>query len=88
MISTEKKKEVIKSLARHKSDVGSPEVQIGILTKRIGELSSHLDNAKKDHMARRGLLQLVSQRKKLLRYLASTDSDAYMATVRKLQLRK
>jgi small subunit ribosomal protein S15 len=70
MISTEKKQAIIKDLQTSKKDVGSPEVQVGILTSRIAELTGHLQINKKDHMARRGLLQMVGQRKRLLRYLA------------------
>lgn len=88
MITTEKKAEVIKSLARHKTDVGSTEVQVGIFTKRIEELTEHLKTSKKDHMARRGLLQLVGKRRKLLKYLAEKDGEAYLATIKKLGLRR
>ncbi|MBQ7040871.1 30S ribosomal protein S15, partial [Candidatus Saccharibacteria bacterium] len=69
-------------------DVGSPEVQISILTERILEVTEHVKNNKHDFMARRGLMQMVGKRKKLLGYLEKTDYEAYKATVAKLGLRK
>ena len=71
-----------------KTDTGSPVVQVGILTARITELTEHLKVNKKDHMARRGLLQMVGTRKKLLRYVSEKDTQAYLDTVQKLGLRK
>lgn len=88
MISTEKKAVIIKDLQTSKTDVGSPEVQIGILTARIAELTEHLQTNKKDHMARRGLLQMVGQRKRLLRYLAKKDSNKYLEITEKLKIRR
>ncbi len=88
MISTEKKAVIIKDLQTSKTDVGSPEVQIGILTARISELTEHLQTNKKDHMARRGLLQMVGQRKRLLRYLAKKDSNKYLEITEKLKIRR
>ena len=88
MISTEKKAVIIKDLQTSKTDVGSPEVQIGILTARIAELTEHLQTNKKDHMARRGLLQMVGQRKRLLRYLAKKDSNKYLEITEKLEIRR
>ncbi len=88
MISTEKKAVIIKDLQTSKTDVGSPEVQIGILTARIAELTGHLQTNKKDHMARRGLLQMVGQRKRLLRYLAKKDSNKYLEITEKLKIRR
>lgn len=78
----------IASLARDKNDVGSPEVQVAILTTRIKEITEHLKTNKHDFMARRGLMQMVGQRKKLLKYLETTDFGKYKATVSKLGLRK
>ncbi len=69
-------------------DTGSPSVQVTALTTRINELTEHLKVNKKDHMARRGLLVMVGRRKKLLRYLASKDSAAYLALIKKLGLRR
>lgn len=88
MISTEKKAVIIKDLQTSKTDVGSPEVQVGILTARITELTEHLQTNKKDHMARRGLLQMVGQRKRLLRYLAKKDSNKYLELTAKLKIRR
>ena len=88
MISSEKKSAVVKDMQRTKNDVGSPEVQVGILTERIKELTEHLKANKHDFMARRGLLQMVGNRKRLLKYLAGRDGAAYQATIQKLGLRR
>lgn len=88
MISTEKKTKIVTDLQRSKTDVGSPEVQVGILTERVKELTTHLKANKHDFMARRGLLQAVGKRKRLLKYLASQDGKGYLALVKKLGLRK
>ena len=74
--------------AKKVEDTGSPEVQVASLTARINELTEHLKTNKKDHMARRGLLVMVGKRKKLLRYLANKDSAAYLALIKKLNLRR
>ena len=88
MITKEKKAEAIARLARTKNDVGSPEVQVAILTERIKEVTEHVKVNKHDFMARRGLMQMVGQRKKLLKYLEKHDFEKYKATVAKLGLRK
>lgn len=88
MISTEKKTKIVTDLQRAKTDTGSPEVQVGILTERIKELTAHLKVNKHDFMARRGLLQAVGKRKRLLKYLAAQDGKGYLALVKKLGLRK
>lgn len=88
MISTDKKAGIIKAHQRDKKDTGSPEVQASILTARINEITEHLKNNKHDFMARRGLLQLVGKRKRLLKYLADTNPTAYLKTVKELGLRK
>ncbi|MBQ6320947.1 30S ribosomal protein S15 [Candidatus Saccharibacteria bacterium] len=88
MISKDKKAEAIKKLARSEKDVGSPEVQVAILTERIKEVTEHVKANKHDFMARRGLMQMVGKRKKLLKYLEKTDFEAYKATLDKLGLRK
>ena len=88
MISKDKKAEAIKSLARSEKDVGSPEVQVAILTKRIEEVTEHVKQNKHDFMARRGLMQMVGKRKKLLRYLEATNFELYKTTIEKLGLRK
>ena len=88
MISKDKKAEAIKKLARSEKDVGSPEVQVSILTERIKEVTEHVKQNKHDHMARRGLMQMVGRRKRLLKFLEKTDFEKYKATVSKLGLRK
>lgn len=88
MISSENKQKVIASMQTSKNDTGSAVVQVGILTARITELTGHLKTNKKDHAARRGLLQMVGQRKKLLKYVADKDTALYLSTVQKLGLRK
>ncbi len=88
MISTEKKQEIVADLGDNKKDTGSPEVQVAILTARITELTEHLKINKKDHMARRGLLQMVGKRKRLLKYIAAKDSKAYLALIKKLGIRR
>jgi small subunit ribosomal protein S15 len=88
MISTEKKSKIVADLARDKKDTGSPEVQVGILTDRIKELTDHLKTHKHDFMARRGLLQAVGKRKRLLKYLAEEDSQSYLKLIKKLGIRR
>lgn len=88
MISKEKKTEVIEKYARTPGDTGSPEVQIAILTTRINELTEHLKTHKKDHHSRRGLLQMVGQRRGLLGYLKKTDIERYRSLIEKLGIRK
>ncbi len=88
MITREKKAEAMAKLARSKNDVGSPEVQVSILTERIKEVTEHVKNNKHDFMAKRGLMQMVGQRKKLLKYLEKTDFEAYKKTIAELGLRK
>ena len=88
MITKANKAKAIEKLARSKNDVGSPEVQVAILTERIKELTEHVKANKHDMMAKRGLIQMVGKRKKLLKYLEANDFEAYKATVAKLGLRK
>jgi small subunit ribosomal protein S15 len=88
MISTEKKSKIIADLQKGKNDTGSPEVQVGILTERIKELTAHLKTNKHDYMARRGLLQAVGKRKRLLKYIAEQDGKAYLAIIKKLGIRR
>ena len=87
MITADKKQALIKEAARSKTDSGSPEVQVTILTARIKEVTEHLRSSKKDFMARRGLLQTVGKRRRLLKYLASEDPKSYLALVEKLGIR-
>lgn len=88
MITKENKQKAIAATARNKKDVGSPEVQVSILTERIKEVTEHVKENKHDFMARRGLMQMVGKRKKLLKYLEKTDFETYKKTVAKLGLRK
>ncbi len=88
MITTEKKSKIVADLQTSKMDTGSSAVQVGILTERIKELTAHLKVNKHDFMARRGLLQAVGKRKRLLKYLAEQDAKAYLNLVKKLGLRK
>ncbi len=88
MITREKKAEAMAKLARSKDDVGSPEVQVAILTERIKEVTEHAKKNKHDFMAKRGLMQMVGQRKKLLKYLERTDFETYKKTIAALGLRK
>lgn len=88
MISSEKKQSIVADLQKHKKDTGSSAVQVGILTKRIEELTGHLKTHKKDFATRRGLLQMVGQRRRLLHYIADKDSSKYLALIKKLGLRR
>jgi small subunit ribosomal protein S15 len=88
VLATEKKTEVISRFRAHDSDTGSPEVQIAILSERIGELTEHFKTHKKDHASRRGLLMLVSKRRRLLNYLKTSDSVRYRDVIGKLGIRK
>ena len=88
MISLDEKAVLVSRFGRSKKDVGSPEVQISIFTERIQQINRHLQTAKKDRMARRGLLQLVGKRRRLLTYLAGRDYAAYQKLLKALNLRK
>lgn len=88
MITKENKAKAIAKTARKKDDVGSPEVQAAIFTERINELTDHMKEHKHDFMAKRGLVQLVGKRKKVLSYLKDKDFETYKNTVAKLGLRK
>ncbi len=84
----ENKAKVITENRVHEKDTGSPEVQIAILTTRINSLSEHLSKNLKDHSSRRGLLMMVSKRRRLQSYLQRKDADRYQALIKKLKLRK
>jgi small subunit ribosomal protein S15 len=88
MLQAEKKTEIIAKYARHEGDTGSPEVQIAILTERIQYLTEHFKTHAKDHHSRRGLLQLVSQRRSLLDYLRSRSVERYRNLIQSLGIRK
>jgi small subunit ribosomal protein S15 len=85
---TEKKKLIIEKFQIHESDTGSPEVQIALLSERIGYLTEHFKTHKKDHHSRRGLLKLVGQRRRLLDYLKSKSVDRYKTVITELGIRK
>lgn len=88
MISSEKKAAAVKSAQVHKSDTGGASAQVAILTERIKELTEHLQSHKHDYMARRGLLQMVGKRRRLLLYIAKRDSQAYLDLIKKLGIRR
>ena len=88
MLTKRKKANEIGKVKRHDTDTGSPEVQVAILTRRIEELSAHLDKNRKDKSSRRGLLGLVADRRKHLKYLESTNKRSYSALTKKLGLKK
>ncbi|HET7320541.1 MAG TPA: 30S ribosomal protein S15 [Candidatus Saccharimonadales bacterium] len=88
MITTEKKQAAIKSAQVHKDDTGGSSVQVAVLTERIKELTEHLKVNKHDYMARRGLLQMVGKRRRLLRYVAERDSQGYLQLIQKLGIRR
>ena len=87
-ITKQQKTQAISDFQRAESDTGSPEVQIAILTRRIGQLTEHLKLNKKDHAGRRGLLQMVSRRRKLLDYLKSKSLEKYQEILDRLSIRK
>lgn len=82
------KEEITKKFQLHEKDTGSADVQIAILTERIAELTEHLKRSPKDHNSRLSLLKLVGQRRKLLEYLNSTDTERYKNLIKRLNLRK
>jgi small subunit ribosomal protein S15 len=88
MITKEDKAKAIAATQVHDGDVGSPQAQVSVLTARIKEITEHLKANKHEYMARRGLIQMVGRRKRLLKYLENTDFEAYKGTVAKLGLRK
>ena len=88
MLTKRKKQNEMGKARRHDGDTGSPEVQVALLTRRIAELSAHLDKNRKDKHSRRGLLGLVADRRKHLKYLEETNKRAYGVLVRKLGLKK
>ena len=82
------KSDIIKKYRTHDSDTGSPEVQVALLTSRIAYLTDHFQSNAKDHHSRRGLLQMVGRRRRLLEYLRSEDADRYHKLIERLGLRK
>ena len=88
MLKKQEKSRVISDFEKHDGDTGSPEVQIALLTKRIGELTEHLQAHSKDHASRRGLLKMVGTRSALLKYLKKKNVARYQEVISRLELRK
>ena len=88
MLAREHKANIITKYATHENDTGSPEVQIAILSERIGQLTDHFRTHQKDHASRRGLLMMVSKRRRLLNYLKKYDTERYKTVISKLGIRK
>lgn len=88
MLSKEETQELIGKFGKSPNDTGTPEVQIAIFSKRINELTEHLKTHSKDHSTRRGLLQLVGKRRRLLNYLMDRDIERYRAIIAELGIRK
>ena len=87
-ITTPQKAEIVKDYQRAAADTGSPEVQVALLTARINDLTGHFKTHAKDHHSRRGLLKMVSRRRRLLDYLKSKNADSYTNLIKRLGLRK
>ena len=87
-IAAERKKEIIREFAQKEGDTGSPEVQVAILTHRITNLTEHFKTNKKDNHSRRGLLKMVSQRRKLLDYTKAKDEARYQDLIKRLGIRR
>ena len=87
-ITKERKQVLIGDFKRADNDTGSPEIQIAILTTRVGDLTEHLQTHKKDYASRRGLLMMVSRRRRLLDYLKQVDPQRYLDIIRRLDIRK
>ena len=87
-ITKERKTEVVQQYQRSEADTGSPEVQVAVLSHRITQLTEHFKLHKKDHASRRGLLMLVSKRRRLLKYLEATETGRYADVIKKVGLRK
>lgn len=87
-LTKENKLEIVKRFGKDEKDSGTAEVQIAILTARINQLTGHFEAHKKDHASRRGLLQMVGKRKRLLEYIAKKDINRYRAILKELNLRK
>ena len=88
MLTNERKIEVIGAYKTHDADTGSPEVQVALLSERIGYLTEHFKTHAKDHHSRRGLLKLVGQRRRLLDYLKRYDNSRYKGLIERLGLRR
>ena len=87
-LTADQKQEIVAKHGRGNADTGSTEVQVALLTARINELTEHLRAHRKDHHSRRGLLMLVGKRRRLLKYLQSSDIDRYRSLIQELGLRR
>ena len=87
-MNVNEKKEIVKDFGKNNTDTGSTEVQVALLTKKINELSEHFKTHKKDHHSRRGLLGMINNRRKLLKYLKVKNEEGYQELIKKLGLRK
>ena len=87
-LAIEAKQQILTGNQRHKTDTGSPEVQIALLSQRISMLTEHFKTHKKDHGSRKGLLTLVAKRRRLLTYLRNTDPERYKAVLARLGIRR
>ena len=87
-MNVNKKKEIVKEFGKKDTNTGSTEVQVALLTKKINELSEHFKTHKKDHHSRRGLLGMINNRRKLLKYLKGKNEENYQSLIKKLGLRK
>ena len=87
-MNVNEKKEIVKNFGKTDTDTGATEVQVALLTKKINELSEHFKIHKKDHHSRRGLLGMINNRRKLLKYLKGKNENGYQELIKKLGLRK
>ena len=87
-MNVNEKKEIVKDFGKNNTDTGSTEVQVALLTKKINELSEHFKIHKKDHHSRRGLLGMINNRRKILKYLKGKNEEWYQELIKKLGLRK
>ena len=87
-VTADRKREIVQRFGKDEKDTGSTEVQIALLTERINHLTEHLRDHKKDHYSRRGLLMLVGQRRRFLKYLQKKDLDRYRSLIQELGLRR
>ena len=87
-MNVNEKREIVKNFGKKDNDTGSTEVQVALLTKKINELSEHFKIHKKDHHSRRGLLGMINNRRKLLKYLKGQNEEEYQSLIKKLGLRK
>jgi small subunit ribosomal protein S15 len=87
-VTVERKKEVISQYAKSERDTGSPDVQVAVLSERIANLTEHFKTHVKDNHSRRGLIKMVSQRRRLLDYIKATDQSRYEALIQRLGLRR